>query len=361
MAILLKCERSIAGQSVLVTGHTGFTGGWLSLWLDAIGAKVTGVALEPITSPNLYEAAGVGESVTSHIANINDASHVANIMADAKPRVVFHLAAQPLVSKSFDDPLETMATNVMGTANVIEAARNTPGIEAVVCITTDKVYADQDWPWGYREIDALGGKDPYSASKACAELVAASYRAALSARGNGVKIATARGGNIIGGGDWADNRIVPDFVRAIVSGDELTLRNPGAVRPWQHVLALCHGYLTLADRLLSDKPLDDGAWNFGPLDDEAHPVSALVEAMQKHWRPANITYGHGSFPETNFLHLDSTKARRQLKWAPPLDFDSTIKFTTQWYREYYGVPDAARNITTRQIAAYREATQDLGQ
>lgn len=361
MTMSLSCERSLAGQSVLVTGHTGFTGGWLSLWLEAIGAKVTGMALEPITTPSLFEAAKIESCLTSRIADINDRDNVAAIMAEAKPKVVFHLAAQPLVSRSFEDPLESFATNVLGTANVLEAARTTPGVEAVVCITTDKVYADQNWPWGYREVDALGGKDPYSASKACAELVAASYRATLSSRGNSVKIATARGGNIIGGGDWSDNRIVPDYVRAVVTDETLTLRNPSAVRPWQHVLALVHGYITLADSLLSDASPSDIAWNFGPLSNDALPVSALIEALQRHWTPAKIAYADGAFPETSFLHLDSTKARRQLGWTPPLDFEGTIQFTTQWFSRYYDNPSAAREITLDQIDAYRRAAAELGQ
>ncbi len=225
-----------------------------------------------------------------------------------------------MVSKSFADPIETFATNALGTAHVLEAARLTPDVKAVVCITTDKVYRDQDWVWGYREQDPLGGKDPYSASKACAELVAASYRATLAERGNGVLIANARGGNIIGGGDWSADRIVPDFVRAVAARQPISLRNPGAVRPWQHVMALVHGYLVLAARLLSGDRIAADNWNFGPGDEAARTVGDLVEQLSTVWTRPEICYAPGSFPETRFLHLDSTKARALLGWIPPLSF-----------------------------------------
>lgn len=350
---LLGFERALSGRSLMVTGHTGFTGGWLALWLEAIGARVTGLALPPVTSPNLFSAAGVGQSVTSLMGDIRDAATVRAAVADARPEVIFHLAAQPLVSRAFEDPVESFATNVLGTAHLLEAARTTPGVKAVVCITTDKVYADQQWPWGYRESDPLGGKDPYSASKACTEFVAASYRTTLAARGNGVKIATARGGNIIGGGDWSDNRIVPDFVRAVTSGGGLTIRNPDAVRPWQHVLALVHGYMVLADALLSREDVD-AAWNFGPKSDEAKPVSALLAALQANWTTIPIHVAPGGFPETHFLHLDSTKARRMLGWQPAVDFSGTIALTVDWYRRQVANPGLSRAITLEQIAYYRE-------
>lgn len=348
-------EKPFAGRSVLVTGHTGFTGSWLSLWLERIGARVTGLALPPLTTPNLYEDASVDSAVTSIIGDIREAATVHEAMEKARPEVVFHLAAQPLVSRSFDDPLETYATNVMGTAHVLEAARTVPGVRAVVCITTDKVYRDQDWNWGYRENDALGGKDPYSASKACCELVAASYRASMAERGNKVRIATARGGNIIGGGDWSDNRIVPDFVRSLIDTRALELRNPASVRPWQHVLALAHGYMVLANALLSDTPPSEAAYNFGPGGEGAKPVSDLIDAMQRHWAPISVKTGTGSFPETSFLHLDSSKARRDLRWNPGLDFEGTVAMTAQWYRRNHEKSDIARSITLEQIDSYRQA------
>lgn len=347
----LPFEHGFAGRKVLVTGHTGFTGGWLALWLKQLGAEVTGLGLDPITKPNLFSRARIGAEVHSVIGDIRDAALTRDIVAQAAPTVIFHLAAQPLVSRAFDDPLETFATNVMGTANVLEAARSTASVRAVVCVTTDKVYADQAWHWGYRENDALGGKDPYSASKACTELVAASYRATLAARGNGVRIATARGGNIIGGGDWSDNRIVPDFVRAVGTNEPLVIRNPAAVRPWQHVLALAHGYLVLADRLLASDA--DANWNFGPQNDEAKPVATLLDTLQKHWRQIPVEQTPGAFPETHFLHLDSTKARQLLGWQPPIRFDDTVRLTVDWYRREAEGADA-RALTLEQIAFYRE-------
>jgi CDP-glucose 4,6-dehydratase len=346
-------ERALAGARVLVTGHTGFTGGWLALWLRAIGAEVTGLALPPRTQPNLFSAARVGEQLTSRIGDIRDFAAVTRSMADARPSVVFHLAAQPLVSHSFADPLETFATNVVGTANVLEAARLQPSVKALVCVTTDKVYADEDPHRGYREADLLGGKDPYSASKACAELVARCYRASMVARGNGMLIATARGGNIIGGGDWSDDRIVPDFVRAATSDAPLTLRNPAAVRPWQHVLALVHGYLLLASRLVEGRGDCADAWNFGPVETDAVPVAALVDGLAATWKRPPIQTAPGSFPETPFLRLDSTAARNALGWRPPLRFDEALRLTADWYRDYYARPASAQASTMRQIDDYR--------
>lgn len=346
-------EEVYRGRRVLVTGHTGFTGGWLCLWLEKLGADIAGIGLAPNTNPSLFEKAGIGASVTSHIGDISRFDGVDDVFRKQMPEIVFHLAAQPLVSRAFDDPLETFASNVMGTAHVLEAARRTSSVKAVVCVTTDKVYADQDWHWGYRENDRLGGKDPYSASKAAAELVALTYQKSLAARGNGVAIATARGGNIIGGGDWADNRIVPDFVRAMENGAPLVLRNPQAVRPWQHVLALAHGYLVLGAQLLRDKTAAD-AWNFGPLGQQAKTVGDLVEGLSAAWVRPDLRYEKGGFPETRFLHVDSTKSRAELHWTPPTDFERTVRLTAEWYRDFQkGVN--ARTLCEDQIAWYRGA------
>lgn len=348
-----ELEPAFRGLPVLVTGHTGFTGGWLCLWLEQIGARITGLALEPATEPSLFEAAGIDQGLDSRIGNICDRAAVEAAFAAARPAVVFHLAAQPLVSRAFDDPLETFASNVMGAANVLEAARQCPATKAVVCVTTDKVYADQDWHWGYREVDRLGGKDPYSASKAAAELIAATYQRTLAARGNGVAIATARGGNIVGGGDWSKNRIVPDFVRAQVHGTPLVLRNPDAVRPWQHVLALVHGYLMLAACLIETGAGAAGPWNFGPPGNEAKTVGALVEALAASWRRPDVRIEKGSFPETRFLHVDSAKSRTELGWHPPIAFDDTVRLTAEWYRDYYAGSRAARELCLGQIDCYR--------
>jgi CDP-glucose 4,6-dehydratase len=350
-------EAAIAGRRVLVTGHTGFTGGWLALWLRAIGCEVTGLALPPDSEPNLFSCARIGEQLNSRFGDIRDFAAVTQAMEAARPSVVFHLAAQPLVSRGFADPLETFATNAIGTAHVLEAARGQPGVKAVVCVTTDKVYADHDGRQGYREGDQLGGRDPYAASKAAAELVAACYQDTMAGRGNKVLIATARGGNIIGGGDWSRDRIVPDFVRAAVSGAPLTLRNPDAVRPWQHVLALVHGYLVLASRLIGGDAAFAEAWNFGPCEGDAVPVQDLVDRLGKVWRRPEINHTKGNFPETHFLHLDSTKARGQLGWRPALDFADAVTLTAEWYREFYARPSSAAELTTAQIIRYRQQLQ----
>jgi CDP-glucose 4,6-dehydratase len=346
-------EAALAGQRVLVTGHTGFTGGWLALWLRAIGCEVTGLALPPDSEPNLFSCACIGGQLNSRFGDIRDFATVTQAMEAARPGVVFHLAAQPLVSRGFADPLETFATNVIGTAHILEAARLQPGVKAVVCVTTDKVYADHDRQEGYREGDQLGGRDPYAASKAAAELVAACYRDTMAGRGNKVLIATARGGNIIGGGDWSRDRIVPDFMRAAVSGAPLTLRNPDAVRPWQHVLALVHGYLVLASRLIGGDAAFAEAWNFGPRDGDAVPVQDLVDRLGKVWRRPEINHTKGSFPETHFLHLDSAKARSQLGWQPALDFADAVTLTAEWYRDFYVRPSSAAELTAAQINRYR--------
>lgn len=348
-------EERLNGRKCLVTGHTGFTGGWLSLWLKKLGAEVSGFALKPETDPNLFNAAGIESLVDGALIDLRDAGAVRRFVEAQRPEVIFHLAAQPIVSRGFDDPLESFHVNALGTANLLEAARLTEGVKAVVCITTDKVYHEQAWPWAYRESDQLGGKDPYSASKSAAEIIARSYQETLAARSNGVRIATARGGNIIGGGDWAHNRIVPDFVRAQHTGDTLHLRRPGAVRPWQHVLGLCHGYLTLASALVGDDGGGYvGAWNFGPSDDEAYTVADLVDALNASWPRVETLLEPGGFPEAGFLRVDSSKARSELGWRPPLRFQDTARLTAEWYRDH-AAGEPARSLTEAQIDAYRAA------
>jgi CDP-glucose 4,6-dehydratase len=353
--VTLDFEAALRGQRVFVTGHTGFTGGWLVTWLKRLGCEISGLALPPETQPNLFTAAHVADGLDSRIGDIRELSVVRAAIDGHRPTVIFHLAAQPLVSRSFVDPLETFSTNAIGTANVLEAARLSPGVKAVVCVTTDKVYLDQDWFWGYRENDPLGGNDPYSASKACAELIASSYRATLAARGNGVLIANARGGNIVGGGDWSADRIVPDFVRAVGSKAPISLRNPEAVRPWQHVMALAHGYLVLAARLLGGDASAADNWNFGPSYDDAKSVRMLIERLGAAWTRPEIVYAAGGFPETSFLHLDSTKARRRLGWRPPLSFDQTVQLTADWYRGFSEQPTLAKQLTVQQVNDYRES------
>ncbi|MES2906964.1 MAG: CDP-glucose 4,6-dehydratase [Pseudomonadota bacterium] len=350
--MLAAFEKKLARQRVFVTGHSGFTGGWLCLWLKELGCDVAGLSLKPQTQPNLFEAANLSQITVSEFGDIRDFSTVRQAFEKHQPRVIFHLAAQPLVGDAFDDPCGTIATNVLGTAHVLEAARQTGSVKALVCVTTDKVYADAPQQGGYTEDNRLGGKDPYSASKACAELVAGAYAATLNARGNGVRIATARGGNIIGGGDWSATRIVPDFMRALQKNEKLMLRNPNAIRPWQHVLALVHGYLVLASHLVETAPLDL-AWNFGPSLGDAQPVSALIEALSRFGDSPAIELGEGTFPETHDLQINSSKARRELNWSPPLDFNATARLTAEWYRDFMQAPKDARDIMLRQIASYR--------
>jgi CDP-glucose 4,6-dehydratase len=290
--------------------------------------------------------------VTDRRGDICDHQTLEASIAGDSPEIIFHLAAQPIVSASYDDPRATFNTNVIGTLNVLEAARKNSATRAVVCVTTDKVYANNEWHWGYRENDPLGGKDPYSASKSAAEMVVHTYQHAFST--NNTLIASARGGNIIGGGDWARDRIVPDFVRAAGTGRPLILRDPSATRPWQHVLALIHGYLLLGERLLAgDRTVVDG-WNFGPSDDGERDVGTLVGYLEKTWPSVSIKVGDRPFSESHFLHLNSEKSRKILGWKPPLDFDESVTWTGEWYRSFYETPSLARRVTLEQIEAYRD-------
>ena len=331
-----------AGRRVLVTGHTGFKGSWLSLWLQELGADVVGFGLEPPTEPSLWRAARVGDGMTEVRGDVRDRDAVAACVAEAKPDLAFHLAAQPLVRRSFEDPVGTYDTNVMGTANVLDA-----GVRAVVVVTSDKCYAPRADGAPCREGDALGGADPYSSSKACAELVAAAWR-----ESSGAAIATVRAGTVIGGGDWAEDRLVPDAMRAATGGGELVVRNPGAVRPWQHVLNPIAGYLTLAERLWDD-PAAAGAWNFGPEGADELPVSAIADRVCELWG-AGLRWraeADGGPPETPVLRLDSSKARHELGWSPAWRVDTGLRATVDWYRAVHdGV--GADAVCSRQIAAY---------
>lgn len=358
---LHQFERSLVGKRVLITGHTGFTGAWLCHWLDHIGASVHGIALAPITQPSLFEILGLADRIDHRLVDIRDAEATRRAIADMEPEVVIHLAAQPLVRRSYGNPGETFDINVMGTVNVLETCRHVTTVRAVVAITTDKVYENHEWPWPYRENDALGGDDPYSASKACAELVISSYQRTLNglARGNGLpslKVVAARGGNIIGGGDWSDDRLIPDFVRAVTSKRKLSIRNPGSTRPWQHVLALCHGYLVLADYLLGlEGEVREFAWNLGPEADSTRTVRQVLDRLTELWRDPGIEYAPAHLPEANMLMLDSSKIRAQLGWAPPWRLDDTLKNTVGWYRTYYESPTSIIEKTDDQLLGYRRA------
>ena len=344
------------GRRVLVTGHTGFKGSWLTLWLHQLGAEVTGLSLAPDADPNLFEAARIAELVDHRIADVRDAAAVAKVVTEARPDIIFHLAAQPLVRLSYEQPVETFATNVMGTVHLIEAARNVPGVRSLVAITTDKCYENREWIWPYRENDPMGGHDPYSASKGCAELAIAAYRRSYHLTGvDAMALASVRAGNVIGGGDWSRDRLIPDLVRAFEAGEAPAIRAPDAVRPWQHVLEALGGYLMLAERLLSGDEQFADAWNFGPADDDARPVRWIVEQLRSAWgeNAAAAVPFNGAIPhEAGLLKLDTSKARSQLGWRPALHLAEALNWITAWHKAV-GRGEDARAITLAQIRDYR--------
>lgn len=343
------------GKRVLLTGHTGFKGSWLMLWLQSLGAEVSGMALPPDTTPSLFDQLFADGCAGHFIGDIRDADGMRQRVADVAPDVVMHLAAQPLVLRSYRDPLETWETNVTGTANLLEALRGTDRKIAVVIVTTDKVYANREWVHGYRETDRLGGHDPYSASKAACELVVDSFRKSFFAQTD-VRIASARAGNVIGGGDWADNRILPDLVRAVAAGRTLSVRNPDAVRPWQHVLDPLAGYLVLAERLWQDADHAQ-AYNFGPDAADQRPVRALVEAALTHWPGTWEDTSDPSAPhEAGRLTLATDKAQAELGWTPRWPFAQTVAHTIGWYRTVHDGADP-RATALAQIAAFQEGAQ----
>ncbi|RYY17500.1 MAG: CDP-glucose 4,6-dehydratase [Alphaproteobacteria bacterium] len=306
-----------SGKRVFLTGHTGFKGSWLSLWLQAMGADLTGFALAPPTDPSLFQAADVAQGMTSIIGDIRDAGALAHALVTASPEIVIHMAAQPLVRASYDDPVGTYATNVMGTVHVLEAVRRAPGVRACVVVTTDKCYENREWVWGYREDEAMGGYDPYSNSKGCAELVTSAYRRSFFGE-SGTATASARAGNVIGGGDWAVDRLIPDILRAVVAGEPVVIRNPHSIRPWQHVLEPLSGYLVLAQSLWTDPTGAAEGWNFGPRDEDARPVQWIVEQLCELWGDgASWVRDERLQPhEANYLKLDISKARARLGWEP---------------------------------------------
>ena len=351
-----------SGKRVLLTGHTGFKGGWLSLWLQQKGVELCGIALEPPTKMNLFEDAHVERGMRSVIGDIRDANMLKQTFAEHRPEIVFHLAAQPLVRSSYEDPLRTYSTNVMGTANVLEVARKSEGLRAIIVITTDKCYENCEWEWPYRETDRLGGYDPYSNSKACAELVVSAYRnsffnAADYSR-HGVAVATVRAGNVIGGGDWAEDRLIPDIMRAIMRGEPVRIRNPHAIRPWQYVLEPLSGYLMLAEKLWEDGAAYGEAWNFGPNDEDAKPVSWIVDRLTNTWgEGASWVLDDGDHPhEAHYLKLDCSKAKSRLNWQPRWHLEDTLSAIVDWYHGRQTGEDM-RAVTLRQIVAYK-AYQD---
>ncbi|MBA2652439.1 MAG: CDP-glucose 4,6-dehydratase [Tatlockia sp.] len=352
---LLPFEQSLANKKILITGHSGFTGGWACLWLQTIGAEIAGFSLPPDTKPSLFEALKLENSVATTFADLCDYDAFLKTVDSYQPEIILHLAAQPLVRRSYNEPMRTFAVNSQGTVHVLEAARLVKSVRAVLCVTTDKVYKNNEWLWPYREDDPLGGKDPYSASKSAAEMVIHSYAASFPwQEKKGPAIAIARGGNIIGGGDWSEDRLIPDFVRAVTKGETLTLRYPEATRPWQHVLALVQGYLVLLAGLISDNPATFArAWNLGPQDPESYSVRDVLEMMSSCWERPDLNYMENPYPEAKALALDSSMAKALLKWNPVWDTKQVIAETAAWYREYYANPNSTKQLTLSQIKAWR--------
>jgi CDP-glucose 4,6-dehydratase len=351
-------------KRVLLTGHTGFKGSWLSLWLQSLGANLLGYSLPPPTDPSLYVLAGVGPGMQSISGDVVDLEHLRRVMDEFQPQIVFHLAAQPLVRRSYAEPIGTFSTNVLGTANVLEGVRSAPAVQAVVIVTTDKCYENQvypnhEHPRAFRESDRLGGFDPYSSSKAAAELVTAAFRQSFFSSGEpgaNPGIATARAGNVVGGGDWAADRLVADVMRAAIDGGEVSIRNPHAVRPWQHVLDPLCGYLMLAERLCTDPGDFSGAWNFGPDQTGALPVSEVLHRLQELWGPSvawPVRGNHRDHPhEAAYLSLDCTKAKLQLGWTPQWNLNVALEATVRWYKAYQAHQDV-RRLAREQIQSFQ--------
>jgi CDP-glucose 4,6-dehydratase len=343
-------------KKVFITGHTGFKGGWLALWLQDLGAKVHGYSLAPSTAPNFFSEARVGDGMASStIADIRDAAALKEALQRSQADIVFHLAAQPLVRLSYAEPVETYAANVMGTVHLLEAVRATAPVRAVVIITTDKCYENREWVWGYRENDRLGGYDPYSSSKACAELISAAYRNSFFEKA-GIALATVRAGNVIGGGDWAEDRLVPDMMRAVGNHKPVIIRNPKALRPWQFVLEPLFGYILLAEKLYNEGQAYAESWNFGPDEKDAKPVGWLVEQAGKIWGDAfqwemdQRTQPH----EAQILKLDCSKAKTRLQWQPRMPLLTALQWTITWYRHCRTTPSAMRQLSLEQIANYQQ-------
>lgn len=340
-------------RSVFLTGHTGFKGGWIAVWLSQLGAKVHGYSLAPLTTPNFYTETHLEERLQgTTIADIRDLPKLAAAVQAAKPSIVIHMAAQPLVRESYNTPVETFATNVLGTVNVLEAARQAETVQAIVNITTDKCYENQEWLWSYRENDRLGGYDPYSSSKACAEIAAAAYRNSFLSK-SGIHLASVRAGNVIGGGDWAVDRLIPDFLRAIDAEETLRIRSPNAVRPWQHVLEPLSGYLILAERLVADGAAFAEAWNFGPDEFDAKPVSWIVERLcqmipHARWELESAPQPH----EAGLLKLDSAKAKTRLGWVPRWPLETALDKTVEWHKAWKEGQSMAK-MSIQQIEAYQ--------
>ena len=345
------------GKRVFITGHTGFKGAWLSLWLKRLGAEVTGYSLESPTTPSLYDLACIEDAITGIEADVSDFDRLRKVLEIHHPEIVFHLAAQALVRRSYHDPIETYATNVMGTVNLLEAVRQVSGVRAFVNVTSDKCYENREWVWGYREADPMGGYDPYSSSKGCSELVTAAYRDSFfnpsDYAKHGLALASARAGNVIGGGDWGGDRLVPDCIRAFIKGEKILIRNPNSTRPWQHVLEPLNGYLMLAEQLYSAGSRFSQGWNFGPFDHDARTVGWVVKRLCEKW---NKSVGYeivkGSQPhEANYLKLDCSKAMAELGWMPKWDVETALDKVIEWTKAYQEGQNI-RDVCHRQVEEY---------
>ncbi len=345
------------GRKVLVTGHTGFKGSWLCLLLHKLGANVYGYALDPPTNPSLYLEASIDDIITSYIGDIRDYNFLNRVIQEVQPEIVFHMAAQPLVRESYKNPIETYSTNVMGTVHLLEACRQCKSLKAIVNVTTDKCYENREWHWGYRENEPMGGYDPYSNSKGCSELVTSAYRNSYfnpkDYKKHGVALASARAGNVIGGGDWANDRLIPDFIRAISKGEKVRIRSPYAIRPWQHVLEPLTGYLTLAAKLYTEGAAYAQAWNFGPDDNDAQNVEWITKIICELWEE-KASYEVDTNPqphEANYLKLDCSKAKAELEWTSKWNIETTLKTIVDWNKAFIA-SENMRIVTEQQIDDY---------
>ncbi|MFQ5964831.1 MAG: CDP-glucose 4,6-dehydratase [Candidatus Scalinduaceae bacterium] len=353
-------------KKILVTGNTGFKGSWLSLWLQCLGANVIGYSLPSPTKPSLFESADVAKGMDCIVGDVRDLEQLKAVIAKYQPEIIIHMAAQSLVHYSYNNPVETYSTNVMGTVNILEIVRHLRCARVVIIVTSDKCYENKEWFWGYRENDPMGGRDPYSSSKGCAELVTTAYRNSyLSGKDlehHGVTVASVRAGNVIAGGDWSKDRLIPDIMKAFIENQPVIIRNPNYIRPWQHVLEPLNGYLCLIEHLWEQGPKFADAWNFGPNDEDARPVSWIVETLislwggNASWKLSSDKYPH----ESNYLKLDCSKARRLLKWSPKLNIATTLKWIAEWY-QYYQQNKDMRNLTVAEIVRFenlREGRQE---
>jgi len=352
-SVFMSNKKFWRNKKVLITGHTGFKGSWLSLWLENLESDVCGISLEPPTKPSIFNEAKIKNCLRHEIADICNFDNLKKIMNEFKPEIIIHMAAQPLVLYSYQAPLETYKTNVIGTANVLEAARLQNSVRSIVCVTTDKCYENREWAWGYREDEPMGGFDPYSSSKGCAELVASSYRSSFL-KSAGIGIATARAGNVIGGGDWAPDRLVPDILKAFEGGQAAEIRNPNAIRPWQHVMEPISGYLMLAESLYKDPLNASEAWNFGPNDHDFKPVSWIADRLSKRWGgAANWISEPGNYPhEATYLKLDISKVKQRFNWKPTWNLNTSLENIVEWHKSWIN-GENMRNVTIEQIKKFR--------